>query len=198
MDDTCTKLAQRTLNTYWHKNVASCWVNFVYDVPDLVRVHNIFRMQRVCIICNQGSCFRRRIHWRHSFLVRALWFQQSCLRVNSFLLFTLRVRSPCTVFGDPITSDNQRWLPAVTTLCWCRKYFGIYCWNKLVRDKYYIEEYIIISSDQGGPRFVPGNVVFKANRHETGESRSRCNGTKSLFWETRRHNGMQTIKFLHI
>ena len=47
--------------------------------------------------------------WSSSFLQRALDFPQSCQRAYSFLLFTLRACSLCTLFGDPITSDNPKW-----------------------------------------------------------------------------------------
>ena len=46
--------------------------------------------------------------WWHSFLQRALYFQQSHQHLSSFLLFTNVASSICTPWRYPITSDDVR------------------------------------------------------------------------------------------
>ena len=56
-------------------------------------------------------CTIRR-HWWHSFVHRALYFSQSRQCLHLIVHHEEHARSLSTVWENPITSDNQRWLPS--------------------------------------------------------------------------------------
>ena len=79
--------------------------------------HMHFIRARTYLITNQFLAALRNpnmsnIQWLHSFLHRALSFAQRRQVRHSFLAIYKHAHSLCTVFVNPITSDNQRWPPS--------------------------------------------------------------------------------------
>ena len=129
---------------------------------------------------------------------RAAISTKSSARELISTIYLARALLPCTVFGDPITSDNQRWLTCVKfsdiadTFCIILAVLDRSAWTYPLRN---IVLYLVITEDQG---LYQEMLYLKQTDMKQVNLDLDAMARKAWFEKQRWHNGMRTIKFLHI